>query len=100
MAIGSAMNWEITLLEAAETGLFVFALWIPFRMGRAGLRSLWCILAGWFALAGLMVGLAFLSLRGNNDVDSDLVNAMPDGQIALPFLLFGWVYAWGGVGNR
>ena len=82
------------MLKLAELGLFAFALWIPFRMVRAGIRNLWSILVGWFALAGLMMTLAVLSSIGNNNVDSDLVNAMPDGQVALPFLLFGWMPAW------
>jgi hypothetical protein len=30
------MNWKIAMLEIAELGLFLLALWIPFRMGRAG----------------------------------------------------------------
>ncbi|MGA2854963.1 MAG: hypothetical protein ABSE90_12635 [Verrucomicrobiota bacterium] len=85
------------MLEFAELGLFIFALWIPFRMGRAGIRNLWCILTGWFVLAGLMMTLAILPLIVGNRggaLDSELANAMPDGQAALPYLLFGWVLAW------
>jgi indole-3-glycerol phosphate synthase len=91
------MNWKITMLEFAELGLFVFALWVPFRMGRAGIRYFWSILVGWFALAGLMITFAMLPLffRGSYGIDSDLTNAMPDGQAALPYLLFGWAIAWG-----
>jgi len=86
------------MLEIAELGLFIFALWIPFRMGRAGIRYLWCILTGWFALAGIMITLAVLPLIFGNRggaLDSELANAMPDGQAALPYLLFGWAIAWG-----
>src|SRR5271169_4874140 len=91
------MNWKILMLEFAELGLFIFALWIPFRMGRAGIRYFWSILVGWFALAGLMITFAMLPLifRGSYGIDSDLANAMPDGQAALPYLLFGWAIAWG-----
>jgi len=89
------MNWRIAMLEFAELGLFALALWVPYRMGRAGIRDLWSILVGWFVLAGLMVSFAVLSLMGNGSVDSELLNAMPDGQTAFPFLLFGWAFAWG-----
>jgi len=90
------MNWKITMLEIASDGLFFFALWIPFRMGLAGIRRLWCILTGWAALAGLMMALAFLpfAFSSGQVLDSDLANDLPDGQNALPFLLFGWGYAW------
>lgn len=67
-------------------------------MGRAGIRNLWCILVGWFVLAGLMVALAILPLCfGNNGgaLDSNLADALPDGQAAVPYLLFGWAIAWG-----
>jgi indole-3-glycerol phosphate synthase len=66
-------------------------------MGRAGIRYFWSILVGWFVLAGLMIILAMLPLifRGSYGVGSDLANAMPEGQHALFFLIFGWAYAWG-----
>ena len=89
------MNWEIAMLEVAELGLLVFALWIPFRLGYAGIRILWAILAGWFALFALTTTLAVLSLVGVNGVDSDLVNAMPEGPHALFCLVFGWAPALG-----
>jgi hypothetical protein len=87
------LNGKIAMLEGAELGLFALALWIPYRMARAGVRTFWSVLAGWLALGGLVLALALLSVIGNNNVDSDLVNAMPDGQTALGFLLFGWGFA-------
>jgi indole-3-glycerol phosphate synthase len=89
------MNWKITLLEFAELGLLVFVLWIPFRLSCAGIRILWAILAGWFALFALTTALAVLSLVGVNGVDSDLVNAMPEGRHALFCIVFGWAPALG-----
>jgi indole-3-glycerol phosphate synthase len=89
------MNWKITLLEIAEFGLFVFVLWIPFRMGRVGIRDLWSILVGWFLLLSWALTLGILSIKVSKIVDSDSANALPDGQIGAPLLLFGWAIAWG-----
>jgi hypothetical protein len=44
------MNWKIAMLKIAQLGAFAFAVWIPFRMGRAGIRNPWPMIAGWFAL--------------------------------------------------
>lgn len=74
--------------------MFIFALWIPFRMGRAGIKFFWSILAGWLVSTVLITMLAMLPLifRGSYGVDSDLANAMPDGQHVLFFLVFGWAF--------
>jgi indole-3-glycerol phosphate synthase len=87
------MNWRIASLEVGELGLLVVALWVPFRMGRAGIRNLWAVLAGWFVLAGLMLCLVSISMLGVNGVDTDLVHALPEGPHAMLALLFGWVPA-------
>jgi hypothetical protein len=71
------MNWKISMLEFAELGLFVFALWIPFRMGRAGIRDLWSILVGWFLLLSWALTLGVLSIKVSKLVDSDSANALP-----------------------
>ena len=82
------MNWKIDMLELVELGLLLFVLWIPFRMGRAKLGNVWCILVGWPLLVIWAIILGVLSIKAGN-LDSD--HALPDGQIGAPLLLFGWL---------
>jgi hypothetical protein len=66
--------------------------------GACGIRVVWCILAGWFASAGLITSLAMLPLIFGNRggvLDSDLAKAMSEGTHALFCLVFGGVVAWG-----
>jgi indole-3-glycerol phosphate synthase len=86
------MNWKITMLEIAELGLAIVVLWIPFRMGRAGIRDIWCILVGWPILVIWAMTLGYLSMKVGSLVDS--ANVLPDGQIGAPLLFFGWALAW------
>jgi O-antigen ligase len=73
------VNWKIDAIEIGELGLLILALWIPFRMGRAGIRNPWPMLAGWFALA--LAGFAFLSISefAIRAQDSELVNSVIEG---------------------
>jgi hypothetical protein len=92
------MNWKIAMLEFAELGALLLVLWIPLRMGRAGIRNLWCTLTGWFVLAVITLALEIvilpLSSMGNNGVDSDLTRALPNKLIVIAILFFGWIPAW------
>ena len=91
------MHWQIHTLQFAEVGLLVGACWIPFRMGRAGIRSPWPMLAGWLALFvwGLLcIFVVSVGYQGNDD----LVTQVFDGQHVLMVWLLGWVYAsWAGA---
>ena len=89
------MDWRIHLLLFGELGLFVFTLWLPWRMARAGIRNPWPMLAGWLVLTGLtfaLVALSMLGVAGDRGADETLLNAMPEGPDILAALFFGWVY--------
>jgi indole-3-glycerol phosphate synthase len=89
------VNWKIDAIEISELGLFVVALWIPFRMGRAGIRNPWPMLAGWLAL--VLSGFVFLYISdlAIEAKDSELFNSVPEGPLALFLCLFGWAFASG-----
>jgi indole-3-glycerol phosphate synthase len=85
------MNWRITMLEIAQIGAFVLALWIPFRMGRAGIRNPWPMLAGWFALVACGFLFVSITMFGAKAQDHELANSVMEG----PGLLIGGVIASG-----
>lgn len=83
------------MAEVASLGWIAVGFWVPFRMGLAGIKYRWSVLAGWFALAAIMSGLALVGMQGCNGVDSELAGNMPEGTHALFFFVFGWLMAFG-----
>ena len=87
------MKWEIVLVLWSEFGMVGVALWIPFRMGRTGIRPPWPMLAGWLALAGCGIGFAAINMLGYQAHEADLVDKVPAGPHAVLLILFGWMPA-------
>jgi hypothetical protein len=87
------MNWKIAMLEVAQLGAFVFALWIPFRLGRAAIRKPWPMLAGWFALVACGCLFIAITWAGAKAHDHELANAVMEGPGLLLLILLGWLPA-------
>jgi hypothetical protein len=87
------MNWKIAMLEVAQLGAFAFALWIPFRMGRAGIRKPWPMLAGWIALMSCVCLFISITSAGAKAHDHELANSVMEGPGLLILILFGWLPA-------
>ncbi len=89
------MNWKIVMAEISELGALFVALWIPFRMGRAGISNPWPMVAGWLALT--ICGVAFMWVweAAINANDSELANSVFEGTHVLLLFLFGSVLASG-----
>jgi len=63
-------------------------------MGRANIRNPWPMLAGWLALFGWGAVCIGVVTAGYQAKDG-LVDNVFDGQIVLPFIVFGWAFASG-----
>lgn len=85
----------MALVGSTQLGLFGLALWIPFRMARAGIRNPWPMLVGWLALSAFGLFFASLSMDAIKAGDSELVNSLIEGPHVLLLLLFGWALAAG-----
>jgi len=87
------MSLEIAMLEIAQVGAFAFALWIPFRMGRTGVKNPWPMLAGWVALVACGSLFVSITLYGAKARDHEIANAVMEGPGLLVLILFGWIFA-------
>ena len=84
------------MFEFGELGVLLFVLWILFRMGRAGIKNIWCILVGWPLLLAWAIMLGVFSIPVSKLGDDAI--SLPDGQIGAPLLLFGWAVALAAAG--